>query len=152
MAPRSRALPPRVARLLSVASVASFPLLLACGRRDHAGGAPPAASSSASPSTWASPSASVSASTSASAAQSALAPTASEGAFLVFKVPIKVKPGATIKVAHQPAAVVDGAVEVRGRPGQSVMVTARDEAGHLSVQKVTIEADGPVPGVIDLSK
>jgi hypothetical protein len=139
---------------------ALVPLLLpliagsvACGRRDHAPagtGAPSAVSAAASSAPSASPSGSTS--TVASVSATGLAPVASEGAFLTFKVPIKVKPGATLKVAHQPATIVDGAVEVRGRPGQTIMVTARDEAGHLAVQKISIEADGPVPASIDLSQ
>lgn len=142
-----------LARIVVAALVPLIVGSVACGRRDQASGASPGASVGSSAVASAPPSVSSGGGSSmAASASSALAPVASEGAFLTFKVPIKVKPGATIKVAHQPASIVDGAVEVRGRAGQSIMVTARDEAGHLSVQKVTIEAEGPVPASIDLSQ
>jgi hypothetical protein len=141
-------MPRRVAAVL--VSLIATTGLLACGKPSS--GAAPASAPSASSSTI-SASASVSVSASASALASAAPSTSASEVvgFLTFSVPLKTKPGAAVKVAHQPATIVDGKVEVRGRVGQTVMVTARDAEGHLAVQKVTIEADGPIPAAIDLS-
>jgi hypothetical protein len=122
----------------------------ACAK-PSSGGAPAGAASAAAASISASASTPTSASASERASAAPSASAAEINAFLTFKVGLKTKPGAAVKVAHQPATIVDGKVEIRGRVGQTIMVTARDADGHLAVQKVTIEAEGPIPAVIDLS-
>lgn len=146
-------MPPRVARVLVCLVTITVALTgpLACGK-PSSGDAPASATSASAPAISASASMSASASASGSASIAPSAAASEVTAFVTFRVPLKTKPGAAVKVAHQPAAIVDGKVEIRGRVGQTVMVTARDGEGHLAVQKVTIEAEGAIPSEIDLSK
>ena len=70
----------------------------------------------------------------------------------MFSIPITVRPGAVVRVGRRGAAIVDGKIELRGSVGQTLTITARAPDGKLAVQKVALEADGPVPATIDLAR